>query len=279
MLDGFRDGYADVNGTRLHYVAGGAGEPLLLLPGWPMTWWEFHKIMPVLARRRRVIAVDLRGMGDSAKPEGGYDKKTMARDVAELVRHLGHDRVDVAGMDIGAMVAFSFAANHPELTTRVALLDVPHPDTFFHSFGVLPRPDQPHLWWFAFNQVRDLPERLLEGRSRLLIDWCVQNMAKDPDAISEQSRAVYAAAYDQPGAIRAANGWYQAFAQDIADMQTYGKLSVPVLALGGLYYEALPLALSDRADDIRFVQLADAGHYLSEERPDDVANALIEFFG
>jgi pimeloyl-ACP methyl ester carboxylesterase len=279
VIDGFNDGYADVNGTTLHYVAGGAGEPLLLLPGWPLTWREFHKIMPALARRYRVIAVDLRGMGDSAKPATGYDKKTMARDVIELARHLGHDRVNVAGSDIGAMVAFSLAANHPDTTNKIAMLDVPHPDTFFYSFTVLPQPGQPHLWWFALNQVEDLPERLLAGRARLLIDWCVEHMAKDPEAIGEESRAIYAAAYDQPGAIRAANGWYQAFAQDIADMQTYGKLSTPVLALGGLYYAAMPPALEGKADDIRFVELPGAGHYLCEERPDDVIRALTDFFG
>ncbi|MFK3979773.1 alpha/beta fold hydrolase [Micromonospora sp. NPDC050397] len=279
MLDGFDDGYAEVNGTRLHYVAGGTGQPLLLLPGWPMTWWEFHKIMPELARRHRVIAVDLRGMGDSAKPDTGYDKKTMARDVAELVRHLGYDRVDIAGSDIGAMVAFSFAANHPEVVNRVAILDVPHPDTFFNSFAMLPQPGQPHLWWFAFNQVADLPEKLLAGRARLLIDWLIEHQARDVGAISERSRAIYADAYDQPGAIRAANGWYQAFGQDITDMQTYGRLPMPVLALGGLYYAPLPMALADRADDIRFVELAGAGHYLAEERPDDVVRVLTEFFG
>ncbi|MEV6368577.1 alpha/beta hydrolase [Micromonospora musae] len=279
MLVGFEEAYAEVNGVRLHYVSGGTGEPLLLLPGWPLTWWEFHKVMPLLAERYRVIAVDLRGMGDSGKPETGYDKKTMARDVAELVRKLGYESVNIAGTDIGAMVAFSFAANHPDLTRKLAMIEVPHPDTFFYQFTVLPQAGQPHLWWFAFNQVKELPERLLAGRARLLIDWCVDQMARDRDAIDEHSRAVYATAYDQPGAIRAANGWYQAFPQDIEDMQTYGALSVPVLALGSLYYQAMPLALAGKATDIRFLEIPDAGHYLAEERPDGLVRALTEFFG
>jgi pimeloyl-ACP methyl ester carboxylesterase len=114
-----RDGYATVNGVRLHYVEDGEGDPVVLLPGWPRTWWEFHKIMPKLAVTHRVIAVDLRGMGESAKPEGGYDKKTMAADIAALLHELGHDRADVVGSDIGAMVAFSLAANHPELVRTV----------------------------------------------------------------------------------------------------------------------------------------------------------------
>ncbi|GAB3891858.1 hypothetical protein GCM10029964_065720 [Kibdelosporangium lantanae] len=134
----FRSAYADVNGTRLHYVAGGRGEPLVLLPGWPVTWWEFRRIMPVLARRYRVIAVDLRGMNLSAKPTTGYDKRTMARDVLELARHLGHGKINIAGHDIGAMVAYSYAVNHPEATAKVALLEVSHPDPSLYEIRLLP---------------------------------------------------------------------------------------------------------------------------------------------
>src|SRR5690349_14796827 len=105
------NGYTTVNGVRLHYVTAGSGDPVVLLPGWPRTWREFRKIIPALAATHRVIAVDLRGMGESAKPADGYDKKTMAVDIAALIRKLGHDQADVVGSDIGAMVAFSLAAN------------------------------------------------------------------------------------------------------------------------------------------------------------------------
>lgn len=138
-LPGFQNGYADVNGTRLHYVIGGEGAPLVLLPGWPQTWWQFHKIMPTLAKSYRVIAVDLRGMGGSSKPPAGYDKKNMAKDIRELVQKLGYDKVHMAGHDIGAMVAFSYAANYPEATTKLALLDVPHPDDFFSQLTMVRR--------------------------------------------------------------------------------------------------------------------------------------------
>ncbi|WP_405148831.1 alpha/beta hydrolase [Sphaerisporangium sp. NBC_01403] len=199
-LDGdFTSHYADVNDVRLHYVEGGSGRPLLLLGGWPQTWWQWHKVMPALARRHRVIAVDLRGMGGSAKPTGGYDKRTMARDIRELVRHLGLESVGIAGHDIGGMVAQAHAAAYPEATTRIALLDVPHPDESWSDMRLLPEPDQhintiiengarSYLWWFAFNQVRGLPEKLLDGRSRLVVDWLFERQAKDPAAIDEQSR-------------------------------------------------------------------------------------------
>lgn len=279
MLDGFEDGYAEVNGIRLHYVSGGEGKPLVLLPGWPRTWWQFHKVMPILATRYRVIAVDLRGMGESDKPEGGYDKKTMASDIYELVRTLGYDEVAIAGEDIGSMVAFSFAANHPEATTKLALWEPGHPDESFRTFPMLPSGEGPHLWWFAFNQVHGLPEKLLDGRFRLVVDWLVDYMGTPADAIDERSRAIYAEAYDNPDAIRGGNGWYQAFDQDIEDAKKYPVLGMPVLGLGGIYFPFVKALTEGRASDTRYVEFPGAGHYLSEERPDDLARELTAFFG
>jgi pimeloyl-ACP methyl ester carboxylesterase len=278
VLDGFDDGYADVNGTRLHYVAGGQGSPLVLLPGWPRTWWQFHKMMPALARQHRVIAVDLRGMGGSDKPASGYDKKTMARDIYELVHFLGYERVGVAGEDIGSMVAFSFAANHPDATTKLALWEPGHPNEWFRTFTMLPSPGMAHLWWFAFNQIDDLPERLLAGRFRLLIDHLI-NLQGDPASIGEHDRIVYAEAYEGPGAVRAANGWYQAFGQDIDDAASYSILNMPVLALGGKYFRAVQALTEACASEIRFVEFAGAGHYLAEERPQELTRELLAFFG
>ncbi|MER7349319.1 alpha/beta hydrolase [Streptomyces aurantiacus] len=283
---GFTSAHADVNGTRLHYVSGGSGEPLVLLGGWPQTWWQFHKIMPELARHYRVIAVDLRGMGGSAKPEGGYDKKTMARDVRELVRHLGHDSAHLAGHDIGAMVAYAYAANHPEATRRVALLDVAHPDEQMWQLPLLPEAgadwhDRPgiYLWWFAFNQVKGLPEQLLAGRFDLLHDWLFDYQLKDPASIGEAARAVYAHAYSTADAVRAGNGWYQAFTQDIADFATYERVEAPILGLGGeTNYPYLRDRLSVHGTDVRVLAVPDSGHYLAEEQPERVTKELVEFF-
>ncbi|MGW6929101.1 alpha/beta fold hydrolase [Lentzea sp. NPDC054927] len=279
-LPGFQHNYAQVNGVRLHYVTGGRGEPLVLLPGWPQTWWEYHKIMPALATKFRVIAVDLRGMGGSEKPQGGYDKKTMATDIHELVKKLGYAKVGLAGHDIGSQVAFSFAANFPAATRKVALLDVLHPDESYYQIPLLPPPGQFSLWWFAFNQVQTLPEQLLAGRFRFLIDWLFANTAFNPDAIDERSRSIYARAYNSPEAIRASNRWYQAFHQDIADGKTYAKLTPPVLGLASvLSYEQMVAALPNIAVDGKAVQVDGAGHWLAEEAPDAVARALTEFFG
>ncbi|GAA2781978.1 alpha/beta fold hydrolase [Crossiella cryophila] len=277
----FRSEHAEVNGTRLHYVIGGTGSPLVLLPGWPQTWWQFRKIMPALAEHHRVIAVDLRGMGGSAKPAAGYDKKTMAKDIHELLRHLGIEQADVAGHDIGAMVAHSFAANHPETARRIALIDVPHPDDSLDEIPMLPpHPDRVHPWWFAFNHLHGLPEQLLAGRSRHLIDWLYQAMLLDQGKIDEQARTVYANAYDQPEAIRAGNGWYQTWRQDIADNRGYAKLTTPVLGVGGDqgYHYATARALPKQANDYELVEIADSGHYVAEEQPEALVAELRRFF-
>ncbi|MEV7007087.1 alpha/beta hydrolase [Streptosporangium sp. NPDC051022] len=288
----FSSRHAEVNGIRLHYVEGGSGEPLLLLGGWPQTWWQWNKVMPALARRHRVIAVDLRGMGGSDKPADGYDKKTMAADIHALVRHLGLSTVSIAGHDIGAMVAYAFAANHPEATTKIALLDVPHPDKTWSAFSLLPEPDQhidsvieagarSYLWWFAFNQVRGLPEQLLEGRSRLLVDWLFNRQAKDPASIDERSRQVYAHAYSTADAVRAGNGWYRTFNRDIDDERTYGRVSAPVLALGGdgSNYTYLRELMPSKGADVQVIEVADCGHYIPEEQPQTVIDALTAFLG
>jgi pimeloyl-ACP methyl ester carboxylesterase len=275
-LAGFRGEYATVNGVRLHYVTGGDGDPVVLLPGWPRTWWEFHKVMPALAADRRVIAVDIRGMGESAKPAGGYDKKTMAADIAALLEHLGHERADVVGSDIGAMVAFSLAANHPDLVRTLTLIDVPHPEESLYELTLLPTPGQFHLWWFAFNQVRGLPERLLAGNARALVDYLCELILVDEDAVSDRDREIYAKAYDTADAIRAGNGWYQAFGQDIEDDRTYAPVTAPLLALTDAQYDYLANLLPAKGEDVRVVRIEGGGHYLVEEKPEEVLAHLAE---
>ncbi|TWP51695.1 alpha/beta hydrolase [Lentzea tibetensis] len=276
---GFRSSFARANGIRLHYVAGGRGEPLVLLPGWPQTWWEYHKVMPALARKYRVIVPDLRGMNLSEKPAGGYDKKTMARDILELVRSLGHQSVNIAGHDIGSQVAFSFAANHPAATRKVALMDIAHPDDSYYDLPLIPRPGAGfNLWWFAFNQVQGLPEQVLQGRFRQVQDWLFDNTLADPTSIPDRDRAIYARAYDPAEAIRASNGWYQAFHQDIADLKTYARIPSPLLALSTEFSDAdFRAKLPNLAADFRVTKL-NTGHWMPEEAPEEVSRLLAEFF-
>ncbi len=289
-LPGFENGYAEVNGTRLHYVTGGTGTPLVLLPGHPETWWAYHKVMPALTRHHRLIVVDLRGMGGSDKPLDGYEKKVMARDIYELAKHLGHEQVNVAGHDVGSMVAFSFAANHPQAVRKLALLDVAHPDESFNEIRMLPEPerfgekiDRTHpvyTWWFAFHQVKGLPEKLLgDGRFRFYLDWLFDYMLHDPKKVGPFDRDVFAAAYTSPDAIRAGHAWYRAFPQDIIDGKSYPKLTMPVLGLGAELtgYTWLQV-VAKKAENFRLEKIERSGHFLLAEQPELVARLLTEFF-
>lgn len=288
QLPGFKNGTASVNGTTIHYVIGGKGAPLVLLPGWPQTWWEFHKIMPKLAESYTVISVDLRGQGSSSKPASGYDKKNMAQDVKELITQLGYKKAFVAGHDIGAQVAWSLAANHPDSVEKLVLMDVPHPDVGLFNwpvvpvtttFGDSPKIDEkaPFAWWFAFHQVPGLPEKLLAGRQYLEQEWFFTYLMKDESVLTPLDRAVYANAYKSPEAIRAGNAWYQAFTQDINDQKTYAKVAVPTLGLAGPGYGWVNAFLTTYATNASTVKV-DSGHFLAEEAPAETIKQLQQFF-
>jgi pimeloyl-ACP methyl ester carboxylesterase len=265
---GLRSGRA----AGLHYVTGGRGEPLVLLPGWPQTWWEFHKILPALARRYRVIAVDL-------PRDTAGDKKSRAAAVHGLVQALGLSSVHIAGHDIGAMVAFAFAANHRAATRTVTIIDVPHPDESLYQIPLLMPPGTVYPWWFAFNQVRGLPEQLLAGRSRHLVDYLCDLLLVDRTAIGDRDRAIYAAAYDTPSAIRAGNAWYQGLHQDIEDQKGYGTITAPMLGIASLASPYLEQALTARGSDVRVVNVPTSGHFVPEEAPDVVVGALTDLIG
>jgi pimeloyl-ACP methyl ester carboxylesterase len=288
-LPGFKNGMAAVNGIHLHYVEGGKGEPFVLLPGWPETWWEYHKIMPTLGKQFNVIVVDLRGMGSSSRPQGGYDKKTMAKDIHALVGRLGYEKVDMAGHDIGAMVAFAFAANYPDATRKLAIMDVPHPDDSWMKMPMLPQVgkfgtkiDEAHPgypWWFAFHQVKGLPETILKGGGMSVYqDFLIDYLTKDSRSISSFDRRVYHAAYASPDAIRAGDAWYQAFSQDVLDARTYPKLTMPVLGLGSTGYGWLEASLVPKCTNVRLVRIENSGHFVAEEQPKVTATELSEFF-
>jgi len=285
-LPGFANATAVVDGVRLHYVVGGAGSPIFLLPGWPETWWSYHKIMPELALTHRVYAIDLRGMGSSDHPADGYDKKTMASDLSALARQLGFSKVDVVGHDIGAMVAFSLAANHSDQVAHLVLLDVGHPSAGYFNLKLLPEPgsfaekadeDHVYLWWFAFHQVKGLPEQLLEGRASIEQAWFFHYMARDEGAIDARDRAVYAAAYSTREGTRAGNAWYQAFGQDVSDNVDYGPLTMPVLGLGGPGYKRLKAQLDAAAPGSNTYRVEGSGHFIAEERPKETLRFLGDF--
>jgi pimeloyl-ACP methyl ester carboxylesterase len=284
---GFQNKYAEVNGIRLHYVEGGAGKPLICLPGWPQTWYSFHTIAPELAKNYRVFVIDIRGMGSSSKPDSGYDKKTMAQDIYELSTQLGLNKVNILGHDIGGMVAMSFAFNYPEMVEKLIVMDGAHPGEGLMHMPLIPQAgtfnekmdgNAPYAWWMGFNQVKDLPEKLLEGRFHFLLDWLFSYVMIDETKMPVFDKAVYASVYNQAENIRAANGWYQTFTQDIEDSKGYQQLSMPVLGIGSnVSYNYMKMGLPQIAPDCQVIGLLDSGHYMNEESPEAVLKAVLSF--
>jgi pimeloyl-ACP methyl ester carboxylesterase len=287
LLPGFTDSNIEVNGLKFHYVRGGSGQPLILLPGWPQTWWAYHKIMSALSISYDVIAVDLRGMGNSSKPANGYDKKTMAGDIAALVSELNLGSVNVVGHDIGAAVAFSFAANYPELVLKTILIDLLHPEESVEQFPLIPaygtfdgktlNPSSPYLWWWSFLQVKRLPEQLMAGRSHLLYEWFFNNTLANTQAISEFDRSVFYHHYSNEDDIRSSNAWFQEFSKDIADQKKYPILKTPVLGIGGGSFGWMSAILPTKASNSKTVHIVECGHFPADEQPEQTVKAMLEF--
>ena len=259
-------------------MEGGEGPVVLLLSGWPQTWWSYHKIMPILSKKHKVIAVDIRGMGSSDKPHDGYSKKTMANDVAALVKVLGYDKVSIVGHDIGASIAISFAGHYPELTEKLIVLDSPHPEEDLYKLPMLPVGLPIHPWWIAFNQVKDLPEVLLEGRFHMIQEWVFEKMLVNKDSVSDFDRQVYAKAYESKDAIRASNGWYQAFPEDIQDIKSMTPIEAKSLVIAsagsiGMLNTSIPRYIKN----FEIKEIKESGHFLQEEQPEIVSELILEF--
>lgn len=279
--DNFEHHYAVLSEVTMHYVTAGAGQPVVLLHGFPQTWFEWRLIMPALAERYRVIAPDLRGLGDTSRPADGYHKMRVAEDVWELMAgELGCESFLLVGHDWGGPVAYALAAAHRDAVRKLAILDVVIPgdgsDQFSTSQG---------RWHHGFHRTLDLPEALIAGRERLYIAWFLKNFTAHPGMIPDDAIDEFARTYAQPGAIRAGLAYYRAIPQDIADNEraiAAGKLTMPVLGLGGTEtFGRRELTLESMrrvADDVRGGVIEGAGHFIPEEKPAELAAALLDFF-
>jgi pimeloyl-ACP methyl ester carboxylesterase len=274
-------GYADLDDVRLHYVTAGRGDPVVLLHGWPQTWFCWRKVIPLLAEHHRVIAPDLRGLGDSSRPSSGYDKRTLARDVHRLAHEeLGLDTVRVVGHDWGGVVAYSLAAHHPGLVTALAVLDVTIPGSDGVDINQGGR-----RWHHGLHRTPELPEALVGGREAVYLRWFFDAFGDSPGVVSDEELAEYLRTYSQREALRAGFELYRATPVDIADNRAVaarGPLKIPVLAIGGAggWGRGTEVADSLRkvADDVEGVVVDRAGHWLPEEQPEVLADHLIRFF-
>ena len=266
------------NGTTIHVRFGGVknGPPVILLHGYGETGDMWGPLAVNLARDHFVIVPDLRGLGHSSKPAGGYDKKTQAGDVAGVLDALKVTRADLVTHDIGNMVGYAFAAQNPQRVTRFVLMDAPLP-------GVGPWEEilkNPLLWHFRFGGP-DM-ERLVKGRERIYLDRFWNEFSASPKRFSEASRVHYAQLYALPGAMHAGFSQFAAFDQDARDNQAFlarGKLTMPVLAIGGekSFGPTMAAVMRFAADDVQQVVIADSGHWLMEEQPAATVAAIRTF--
>ena len=272
--------FADLDAVRLHYVTAGAGDPVVLLHGWPQTWFMWRDVIPLLASHFALVAPDMRGLGDSARPADGYDKMTVARDIAELMTRLGHDRFRVVAHDWGGPVAFALAAQFPERVIAMAIFDAP----VLGDGG----PIEHHgRWHFGFHALPGLPEALTDGREDAYLRFFFKFAGAKPDAISEEAQAEYVRAYSQPGAMTAGFNYYRAVPQDIADNTAFReagrKLAMPILVYGGdpatrgRGMSALE-SWARMADNVSGGVAENCGHWIPEERPAFVADEVTRFF-
>lgn len=270
------------NGIRQHYLDAGAGAPVVLLHGFPETNFAWRFQIPVLAEHYRVIAPDLRGYGETDKPAGGYDKRNMARDLRELLRALGIDKIALIGHDRGARVATRFAKDYPEMVDRLVVMDNVPTRIVAREFNAdVAR----SYWFFIFNQVPDLPEALIAGREDLWLrhlfsDWCYNPLAIDGEAFR-----TYVDAYRRPGALRGAMSDYRANAEDVAQDKVDAdvKIACPTLSLWGADFHAvgkmfdMAAIWAEMASDVRAVPIPQCGHLPQEEQPERVNAELIDF--
>jgi pimeloyl-ACP methyl ester carboxylesterase len=266
----------------LHVVTAGSGAPVVLLHGWPQTWYEWRKLIPLLAKRYRVVAPDLPGLGESSRPADGYDK-TIVSDLREMCQQLDLRGFHLVGHDLGGPSAFALACSAPQSVRTLAILDVTIP-------GIGPDISQDgKRWHHAFHMTPELPEALTAGREREYLGWFYREFCWQRGAIAQADIDEYLRCYTQPGAMRAGFEYYRSLPRVKADNQALYdsgfRLPMPVLALGGARAEARgrgeePLeSLRAIASNVIGGAIPDCGHFIPEEQPAALAERLLAFFG
>jgi pimeloyl-ACP methyl ester carboxylesterase len=281
FTDTFTSHYIDTGEVRLHAVIGGEGPPLLLVHGWPQTWYAWRLVMPELARDFEVIAVDQRGIGLTDKPQDGYDTGTLAADLVALMDELGHERFAVVGHDTGLIISYALAADHPDRVDRLAVAEVPGPLGVAPSPPLfVPEPINNKLWHLGFNRVNDeMTEQLVSGREDIFFgyEFAIQGGQKLPD----YALRYYFDLYSDPNVLRGSFGFYRALDTTLAQNaeRKSRPLTMPVLAIGGAasWGEEVGNAMKPAADDVQSVVIPGAGHWVAEQAPEELLAELRTF--
>jgi pimeloyl-ACP methyl ester carboxylesterase len=277
----FASRFVDIGELRLHAVVGGEGPPLLLVHGWPQTWYAWRMLMPLLAHDFEVIAVDQRGIGLSEKPRDGYDTRTLADDMVALMEALGHERFALYGTDVGMPIAYAVAADHPERVERLIVSEAPLPGITPSPPLFLPPPLNARLWHLAFNQLpAEVNEALVRGREDIFFGAEFDASAGTNKLPDEAVRYYLDTLASDSDALRGSFEFYRAIpttsAQNAERMTT--RLAMPVLAIGGAESvgEAAAATMKLVADDVQGA-VVPAAHWVAEQAPAELLAAVSEF--
>jgi pimeloyl-ACP methyl ester carboxylesterase len=282
FTDTFTSRYVDAGVVRLHAVIGGEGPPLLLIHGWPQTWYAWRMLMPALAEDFEVIAVDQRGIGLSDKPKDGYDTATLANDVVALMAALGHQRFAVYGTDTGMPIAYAVAADHPDRVERLVVSEAPLPGASPPPPLFLPPQLNARLWHLTFNQLpAEVNEALVTGRERIFFGSEFAASAGTKQLPGETVEYYINTLASDPEALRGSFEFYRAIPTTSAQNaeRKNRRLTMPVLAIGGAEsgMEGVEATMKLVADDVQGVVLSGAAHWVAEQAPDELLAALTGF--
>ncbi|MFF0456018.1 alpha/beta fold hydrolase [Nocardia africana] len=268
-----------LNGTELHYVATGtAGSPVLLVHGFPETWWVFHKLIPLLSEHHRVFAVDLRGFGDSATATREHDSATAAKDLIDLIARLDVGPVHLTGQDISGPTTFRVAATHPELVRSYTGVETALPGFGAEALADVTRGG---AWHIGVLAAPGIPEMLLTGREReFLTGYAIPFLAANPDAFTDADIDELIRSYARPHAFAGAAGLYRSLLSEGEELRTLAarKLDMPVLAVAGGSANFTPATLRQVANSVTAVHIERIGHYVAMEAPDQLAAVLHSFY-
>ncbi len=280
FTDTFTSRYVQANGIRQHAVVGGEGPALLLVHGWPETWYAWRLLMPTLAQTHTVVAVDQRGIGLTEKPSDGYDAGTLATDLVALMDELGHQRFAVVGHDTGVVVSYALAADYPDRVDRLAVAEIPGPPLPDHSPPLfVPAPVNNRLWHIPFNRAGgEIAEQLVEGREKIFYGY---EFTIQGGHLPEELVDYYVDRVSEPGALPGSFAFYREWDATMAQNgdRAATPLTMPVLAIGGeeSWGPAVGGAMSGIAKDVQTVVIPGGSHWVAEEAPEEVLTALTAF--
>jgi pimeloyl-ACP methyl ester carboxylesterase len=268
--------YAEVNGIRLHYVTSGHGDAVVLLHGWPESWYAWRKIIPILADHYTVIAPDMRGYGDSERPVSGYDKRTVAEDIHQLVKSLGYDHIFLVGQDMGGPVGYAYAAAYPDEVKRFVFIESAIPGFGFEAAMDVAKGGS---WHIGFNMARDIAEALVDGKERIYLEYFYKRGTLYPESLTHADVDEYLRTY-KAGAMHASFEYYRTLLDEgKKNRLAHQKLRMPVLAIGAEqgFGDFARESISQVSSNVESVIIKDAKHFVAQDQPVAVTKAILDF--